>query len=110
MSKKLVLLFFIQIIGPGLLFLLSLSITHFGGMASQGVFSSGKAWYDLLVSLGVFGLPQSIIVAINRRSASPAYLYRATRWYVMGLVPFYAIAGVMFLDKNPDGGGIGHLV
>lgn len=79
-----------QSLSPALLFALSLSIARLWGPAEQGAFIAGKAWLDLLVAVGCFGFPQSIVLAVNRHGASRKQLHREARLYAFVLLILFA--------------------
>lgn len=59
----------VQAIGPLSAFATVFLIARLGGAAAQGQFAQAKAWVDLLVALGCFGFPQSIVYVVNRLGA-----------------------------------------
>ncbi len=89
----------LQSLSPALLFALSFGIARLWGPAEQGVFVAGKAWLDLLVAVGCFGFPQSLIIAINRHGADrsrlygDAAIYAAVSVLVLWPVSYFARAG-----------------
>ena len=67
-------------------------LARVAGETTQGVFSSFKAWTDLIVALAVYGFPQSFVYLINKRISAPhdilnfSLLYTAAATVVTGLV------------------------
>lgn len=53
------------------------------GVAVQGQFATSKALLDMLVALGSFGFPQSVILVINRDGVSRSRLYRDAAQYTI---------------------------
>ncbi len=75
----------LQSCGPLLLLALSTAIARLAGPAEQGAFVSAKAWFDVLLAIGCFGFPQSIVIAINREGTSPRCLYTLAVKYAIAL-------------------------
>jgi len=91
----------LQSCGPLLLLALSVSISRFFGPLEQGIFISLKSWADVLIAIGCFGFPQSVIIAINRFGAAKNSLYVATPIYVVIFIPlFIAICYFFGPTKN----------
>lgn len=95
----------LQSISPILQFGLAILIARVWGLDVQGFYASKKAFLDLLVVIGSFGFPQSIVLAINRDNASRVQLYRSAWIYGLGLFPFFFVASVLF-----GGGSSGYMV
>lgn len=54
----------------------------------------------MLVTAGLFGLPQSIVLAINRDSADRVALYRNAWFYGVGLFPIFLMATTFLFEKK----------
>ncbi len=79
-------------------------LARVAGETAQGVFSSFKAWTDLIVALAVFGFPQSFVYLINKRISAAhdilnfSLLYAAAAMVVTGIVVAAGtLAGYNFL-------------
>lgn len=72
-------------LSPALLFGLSVVIARWWGPAEQGAYVAAKSWLDLLVAIGCFGFPQSVMLAINRDGTSRSRLYLDAGRYALGL-------------------------
>lgn len=96
MNKKILQALFIQTLGPILLFGLSIGIGRFFGPSAQGSFATSKALLDLLVAFGSFGLPQSVILAINREGVSRVCLYHDAIRHSMVMGALFVPAFAMF--------------
>lgn len=77
----------LQALGPVCAFATVFVIARLGGAAAQGQFAQTKAWVDLLVVLGCFGFPQSIVYVVNRLGASVHRLARAAVAYSVAFAP-----------------------
>lgn len=101
MKKRLIQAIALQSCGPLLLLALSVSISRFFGPLEQGIFISLKSWADVLIAIGCFGFPQSVIIAINRHDSAEKSLYVATPVYAAMFVPiFIAICYFFGATKN----------
>jgi O-antigen/teichoic acid export membrane protein len=90
----------LQSLSPALQFGLVVLIAQKWGLDVQGYYASKKALLDLLVTAGLFGLPQSIVLAINRDSTDRAALYRNAWFYGVGLfLLFLVITTFPFVKK-----------
>jgi O-antigen/teichoic acid export membrane protein len=73
-------------------------LARVGGETAQGVFSSFKAWTDLIVALAVFGFPQSFVYLINKRISTAhdllnfSLIYAAAATVVTGMI---VVAGTL---------------
>ena len=85
-------------------------LARVAGETAQGVFSSFKAWTDLIVALAVFGFPQSFVYLINKHISAAhdilnfSLLYAAASMVVSGIVVAAGtLAGYNFLPitSNP---------
>lgn len=101
MSRRLFSTVATQSLSPALLLCLSLVISRWWGPSVQGEFIAGKSWLDLLVSIGCFGFPQSVIIAVNRRGTSRWTLYtRAAAYSAILVVPFAFASTVVIQHPN----------
>lgn len=91
MKKRLIQAVILQSCGPLLLLALSVAISKFLGPSEQGAFVSLKSWADVIIAIGCFGFPQSVIIAINRYSISRRSLYSVVPVYVVGLTPVFFV-------------------
>lgn len=82
--KRYVIALAIQGLGPLSMLALSLTITQAQGATAQGEFAATRAWIDLVVAVGLFGLPQSIVFAVNRAGVSRHLLFRWAVLYALG--------------------------
>lgn len=82
----------IQSLGPLSMLLLSLAITQVQGPRVQGEFATARAWLDLIVVVGLFGLPQSIVLAVNRADTSRRILFGWAARYALGGLSIVAVA------------------
>ncbi len=92
----------IQVLGPLLMLLLSLTITKFQGAEVQGEFAATRAWIDFIVAVGLFGLPQSIVLAVNRADVSRHALFMWAKKYV--LYGCIIITAVVLITSKLGGG------
>lgn len=99
MKAKYIAAIFLQALAPLMLLAFSLIIAHKKGVDAQGSFAAAKSWFDLLVTFGCFGFPQSSILAINREGASPNWLFRASILYSGALISLFAVCSYL-LQKN----------
>jgi len=65
----------IQLLGPLASFLIIFMIAHTQGAIAQGNFALVKSYFDVMVAIGLFGLPQSIIYFINKHKVSRKYFF-----------------------------------
>lgn len=96
MKKRLLQAVALQSCGPLLLLALSVAISKFLGPSEQGAFISLKSWADVIIAIGCFGFPQSVIIAINRYSASRRRLYGIVPMYAAGLIPVFFVFCCLF--------------
>jgi len=75
---------------------LTFIVSRLQGPEAQGVFAVGKSWLDLLVVVGSFGFPQSIILAIHRSNACRSRLYKASASYSVILLPIFIITSIFY--------------
>lgn len=71
-------------------------ISRLQGPEAQGVFAVGKSWLDLLVVVGSFGFPQSIVLAIHRSNACRSRLYKVSAIYSISLLPVFIITSLFY--------------
>lgn len=96
MKKRLIQAIALQSCGPLLLLALSVAISRFFGPLEQGIFISLKSWADVLIALGCFGFPQSVIIAINRYGSARRDLYLAAPIYATTFIPIFFVACYFF--------------
>ncbi len=77
----------VQSLGPISLLALSICVSRWFGADQQGAFIAVKSLADVLIAVGCFGFPQSVVLAINRYKASPKWLYMLTPIYVALVTP-----------------------
>lgn len=100
-NKKILQSVVIQALGPFLLLGLSVGIGRFLGAGAQGQFATSKALLDLLVALGSFGFPQSVVLAINRDGVSRSCLYRdAVRYSLVIAALFIPLFAALNYEQN----------
>lgn len=87
MNRKIASAVLLQSIGPLSLLALTLYISRVYGAAAQGHFVAAKSWVDLAVAIACLGLPQSFVIAINKRKESPQALYLGAVLYVLIVLP-----------------------
>lgn len=86
----------IQATGPALMLLLTLLLANELGPVEQGNFLAAKSVFDLLISICIFGFPQSIILEINRNNASRAQLHRyAVRYSLLAVGVTLTLTSIM---------------
>lgn len=95
-------------LSPALLFGLSVVIARWWGPAEQGGFVAAKAWLDVLVAMGCFGFPQSVMLAINRDDASRSRLYLDASKYALAL-PLLMVPVAMWTQSGHAATFIGAL-
>jgi len=86
----------VQAIGPLCAFASVFAVARLGGASAQGQFAQVKAWVDLLVVLGSFGFPQSIVYVVNRLGASARGLAWIALAYALAFAPLawaFTLAG-----------------
>ncbi|MDB5816749.1 MAG: hypothetical protein JWQ11_389 [Rhizobacter sp.] len=64
----------VQCIGAVASFVITMSIAALQGPAAQGAYGLVRTGADLLVALGLFGLPQGMVHLINRMDVRPALI------------------------------------
>jgi len=77
----------VQSMGPLSLLALSVFVSRWFGADKQGAFIAVKSLADVLIAVGCFGFPQSVVLSINRYKASPKCLYVLTPIYVALVTP-----------------------
>ncbi|MDB6001307.1 MAG: hypothetical protein JWP52_3006 [Rhizobacter sp.] len=94
----------VQCIGAVASFVITMGIAALQGPAAQGLYGLMRTGADVLVALGLFGLPQGMVHLINRMDVRPALL---DRWFtrycaaLFGLV--LVVGGLAYL-------GVGHFL
>lgn len=91
-SRRYLITLAIQAVGPLSMLMLSFTIVNIQGAAAQGGFATARAWLDLIVVVGLFGLPQSIVLAVNRADASRRILFGWAVRYALGCLAATAAA------------------
>lgn len=95
-------------ISPLLLFGLSVVIARWWGPNEQGAYAAAKSWLDLLVAIGCFGFPQSVILAINRAAASRSRLYVDAARYAL-VLPLVFVPAAVLLQTGDASTAVGAL-
>ncbi|MBS0436394.1 MAG: hypothetical protein JSR75_16145 [Proteobacteria bacterium] len=101
MRKPLLAAMGLQSLSPLLLVALTFFIARWLGAAQQGAFIKAKAWLDLLVAIGCFGFPQSIVLAVNRCGVSTGRLYRDAIWYSVAVIAFFVPFTALLNGSEP---------
>lgn len=91
---------FIQGLGPLSIIFLSIGIVKTQGVAIQGEFASTRALIDLVVAIGLFGLPQSIVLHVNRDKSSRKTLYQ---WGFLYGATIFLLGVIILLVSNIAG-------
>jgi O-antigen/teichoic acid export membrane protein len=92
----------VQCIGAVASFVITMSIAALQGPAAQGAYGLVRTGADLIVALGLFGLPQGMVHLINRMDVRPSLLDGWLTRYSAAL-----LGGVVLLGALAWG-GIGH--
>ena len=94
----------VQVLGPLCGFATVWLFAKRGGAQLQGEFAQAKAWVDLLVAVGCFGFPQSIVYVVNRQGVAAGRLVRPTLLYGAVLFPIAALASFWFGPLRGESG------
>ncbi|GAA4358682.1 hypothetical protein GCM10023165_53870 [Variovorax defluvii] len=95
----------VQSLGPLSLLALSVAVSRWFGAEQQGAFIAAKSLADVLIAVGCFGFPQSVVLSINRYKASPKRLYVWTPTYVLLATPLLVCA--TYLLAPPEAMNVG---
>lgn len=95
----------VQSLGPISLLALSVCVSRWFGADQQGAFIAVKSLADVLIAVGCFGFPQSIVLSINRYEASPKWLYVLTPAYVALVTPILICATYLLAPAGAQGVG-----
>jgi O-antigen/teichoic acid export membrane protein len=95
----------VQSLGPISLLALSVCVSRWFGADQQGAFISVKSLADVLIAVGCFGFPQSVVLSINRYKASPKWLYVLTPIYVALVTPLLVCATYLLAPAAAIGFG-----
>lgn len=92
MNRKYLIAILMQAVGPLALLFASSFIARFWGISEQGYYASGKSLLDVLLALGCFGFPQSIVLSVNRDMVSRFDIYSLSFRYFFILMPIISMA------------------
>lgn len=96
MKRKAFQIIALQSLGPACLFLYTIYLARSHGPSVQGIFAENKSWIELLVAIGCYGFPQSVIIAINRKNASRSILRKQALQYALLWIPIFFIGSHLF--------------
>jgi len=96
----------VQALGPLCAFATVFVVARLGGAAAQGRFAQTKAWVDLLVVLGCFGFPQSIVYVVNRLAASARRLAWISLAYGLAFAPLAWLVTAWGQSRGWAGSGL----
>lgn len=94
----------VQALGAAATFAIGIAIALSQGPQAQGRYGLVRTAADLLLALALFGLPQSMVHALNQRGASAAALERWSGRYA-GLLMGLALLACAALALRPAAGG-----
>jgi O-antigen/teichoic acid export membrane protein len=85
----------VQCIGAVASFVITMSIAALQGPAAQGAYGLVRTGADLIVALGLFGLPQGMVHLINRMDVRPALLDGWLMRYSAALLGLVLVVGAL---------------
>lgn len=98
LTRKAIYSILIQSIGSSSQLLLTLILTNNGGVSYQGAFAEYKSFFDLLVTIGCFGLPQSLLISqhIKKARSDTASLYWFSIIYATFVLVIYLLVFLIY--------------